>query len=256
MGHTGRNREWVQLRTLHRATVLVILPCNAAASVGNYFRAEVYRESGWNTWREADVQLRDLREAGRVAFAAVDSAILETARDDPRGAIVLETEMDRAKSPDGQDWGAPCWRWFRPTRTGRWTRLERLTDALVRGVRRVDALGVEQVLAVVNPRGYFLALAAAVAQSERRGRWVLCRPPAHPRFLARAVGAVTPLVRAAAAGVALPGGVYPIPTLWSALQDEARRYVEPVPPPWQQWSRLPAAADAQRRWETLRAAAR
>ena len=37
--------------------------------------------------------------------AAVDSSILETAPDDPRGAIVLETEMDRAASPDGEDWG-------------------------------------------------------------------------------------------------------------------------------------------------------
>jgi len=74
--------------------------------VGNYSRAEVYRASGWNTWREADDLLRDLREQGRVAFAAIDSSILETTPEDPRGAIVLETEMERAKSPDGEDWGA------------------------------------------------------------------------------------------------------------------------------------------------------
>jgi hypothetical protein len=86
--------------------------------VGNYFRAEVYRESGWNTWREADSLLRDLREEGRVAFAAVDSSILETAPEDPRGAIVLETEMHRATSPDGEDWGAPSWRWIQPTASG------------------------------------------------------------------------------------------------------------------------------------------
>ncbi len=33
-------RPWIQLRTLHTAQVLLILPCNAAARVGNYFRAE------------------------------------------------------------------------------------------------------------------------------------------------------------------------------------------------------------------------
>ena len=144
MKPTRTHQPWVQLRTLARARVLLILPCNAAACVGNYFRAEVYRKSGWNTWREADALLRDLREQGRVAFGAVDSSILETAPDDPRGAIVLETEMERAKSPDGEDWGAPSWRWFRPTTAGRWTALENLTDALVRGVRRVEGLGIPQ----------------------------------------------------------------------------------------------------------------
>jgi len=33
-------RPWIQLRDLRRAQVLLILPCNAAACVGNYFRAE------------------------------------------------------------------------------------------------------------------------------------------------------------------------------------------------------------------------
>ena len=100
-------QPWVQLRSIERAHVLLILPCNGAACVGNYFRADVYQKSAWNTWREADFLLRNLREEGRIAFAAVDSSILEKAPDDPRGAIVLETEMDRAKSPDGEDWGAP-----------------------------------------------------------------------------------------------------------------------------------------------------
>ena len=162
--------RWIQLRTLERARVLLVLPCNAAACVGNYFRAEVYRDSGWNTWREPDYLLRDLREQGRVAFAAVDSSILETAPDDPRGAIALETEMERAQSPDGEDWGAPSWRWFRPTPAGHWPTLTRLTGALVCGVRRIQTLGFSQVITLVNPRGYFLALAAAVGLSGLRDR--------------------------------------------------------------------------------------
>jgi hypothetical protein len=67
----------------------------------------VYCKTGQNTWREADALLQDLRGKGRVAFAAVDSSILETAPDDSRGAIVLETEMNRARNPEGEDWGAP-----------------------------------------------------------------------------------------------------------------------------------------------------
>jgi len=234
-------RPWVQLHNLRRAQVLLIQPCNAAACVGNYFQAEVYRKSGWNTWREADSLLRDLREEGKVAFAAVDSSILETAPDDPRGAIVLETEMERAKSPDGGDWGAPSWRWFRPTRTGRWTALENLTEALVRAVRRVEGLGVPHVIALVNPRGYFLALAAAVAECGLLDRWVLFHVPAHPRHLLKAVREVAPIVRAAAVGTKLAGGIYPIPALLRSLRRETRRYREPLPPRWRAWGKVPKA---------------
>jgi hypothetical protein len=77
----------VQRQDLRQVEVLLILPCNAAGCVGKYFRAEVYRKSGWNAWREADALLRDLRKEGRVAFAAVGSSILETAPDDPRAAL-------------------------------------------------------------------------------------------------------------------------------------------------------------------------
>jgi hypothetical protein len=225
-------QPWVQLRTLDRAEVLLILPCNAAACVGNYFRAEVYRRSRWNTWREADFLLRDLREQGRVAFGAVDSSILQTAPDDPRGAIVLETEMERAKSLDGEDWGAPSWRWFRPTKAGQWTALEELTDALVPAVRRVDGLGIPYVIALVNPRAYFLALAAAVSECAMLDRWVLFRIPAHPRYLQHAVRTVVPLVQHTIAGARMPGGIVGVRTLLPALRGECARYRDPLPARW------------------------
>ena len=37
--------------------------------------------------------------------------------------------MERAKSPDGEDWGASSWRWFRPTKAGRWTALALIRTA-------------------------------------------------------------------------------------------------------------------------------
>ncbi|HEX7549389.1 MAG TPA: hypothetical protein VF579_02325 [Candidatus Methylomirabilis sp.] len=239
MSRTMPGHRWVELRSLSHAWILLILPCNAAACVGNYFRAEVYRESGWNTWREADYLLRDLREQGRVAFAAVDSSILETAPEDPRGAIVLETEMDRATSPDGEDWGAPSWRWFRPTRAGRWTALETLTKALVRGVRRIEALGFPQIIALVNSRGYFLALAAAVAECGLMDRWTLFRVPAHPRYLGQAVRVIVPVIRHAVEGARMPGGIVGIPALLPALRREAAQYREPLPPRWRPWAEPP-----------------
>ncbi len=40
---------WIQLLSLRKAQVLLILSCNAAACIGNYFRAETYTKKGWNT---------------------------------------------------------------------------------------------------------------------------------------------------------------------------------------------------------------
>ena len=249
------NRPWIQLRDLRNARVLLILPCNAAACVGNYFRAEVYRKTGWNTWREADLLLQDLRKAGRVAFAAVDSSILETAQNDPRGAIVLETEMHRARNPEGEDWGSPSWRWFRPTRAGHWTQLEVLTEALVKGVRRIEELGFSHVLALVNPRAYFLALAAAGDRCRVLDRWVLFRTPAHPRFLLRALREVVPFVRAVDVGAELPGGIYPIPNLYPALRGEAGGYRDPLPVLSRALAQLPGMHAVGRRWAKLARAA-
>ncbi|MBU4304828.1 MAG: hypothetical protein KJ893_04290 [Candidatus Omnitrophica bacterium] len=154
---------WTQLHDFKKAQALLILPCNAGACIGNYFKAESSGGKEWNAcWREADLVLREFREKRQVAFAAVDSCTLETELNSKKGAIVFETEMDRVKNPTGKDWGAPCWRWFRPTLAGNWEYLEELTNALVKGVLRVDSMGFSQVFAVVNPRGYFLSLAAAV----------------------------------------------------------------------------------------------
>ncbi len=243
--------SWVQLRSLAHAEVLLILPCNAAACVGNYFRAEAYRKSGWNTWREADAQLRDLRLAGRVALAAVDSSILETAPDDPRGAIVLETEMDRARNPDGEDWGAPSWRWFRPTRSGRWTALEELNEALVRGVRRIKSLHIPRVISLVNPRGYFLALAAAVAECGLLDRWILFHTSAHPRHLLRGIREIAPIIRLIAQGVCHVGGICAIPALQPALRVETYQYRDRLPPRWRRWGRVPTLSMAQKAWSAL-----
>jgi hypothetical protein len=162
----------------------------------------------------------------------------------------LETEMERVTSPDGEDWGAPSWRWFRPTRAGRWTALARLTEALERGVRRIESLHVPHVIALVNPRAYFLALAAAVAECGLLDRWILFRAPAHPRHLIVAIREVAPLVRSAA-GMELAGGIYPIPTLLPAIRHESQLYRDAPPPRWRSWGRLPEVRRAQIHWATL-----
>ena len=243
--------SWVQVHDFRDARALFLLPCNAAACVGDYFRAEVYSKRGWNTWRDADAGLRDLRERGRVGFAAVDSSTLDTAPEDPRGAIVLETEMHRAANPSGEDWGAPSWRWFRPTRSGRWKALEELTEALGKGVLRVHGMGIPNVLALVNPRAYFLALAAAVEECHLSKKWVLFRVPAHPRHLIPAVREVVPVVRAVAGGAMIEGGIYHVPSLYCCLQEEEKHYRHSLPDRWGKHNVQPAISEVRKKWKMM-----
>lgn len=246
-------KSWVQLIDYRATRTIFILPCNAAACVGNYFRAEIYSKRGWNTWREADANLHDLRKKGRVGLAAVDSSTLETDPGDPRGAIVLETEMRRASNPTGEDWGAPSWRWFRPTKSGQWKNLDDLTDALVKGVRRVDGMGIENVFALINPRAYFLALAAAVNECGLREKWILFRIPAHPRHLIPAVKEVVPMIRAITVGEGkLNGGIYHIPKLYPFLKSEEAAYSHKLPKRWESYGILPKYNEVKITWASTK----
>jgi len=242
---------WTQLRNFKKARVLLILPCNAAACVGNYFRAEVYTKKGWNTWREADFRLSALRSEGRVALAAVDSSTLETEPKGSKGAIVFETEMERPKNPTGKDWGAPDWRWFKPTKAGNCEYLETLTEALVKGIRRVDKMRFSKVFAIVNPRGYFLSLAAALGKCGLLNDWVVFRVPSHPRHLLSAVRQTAPFVRAAVEGRKIKGGIYPIPDLYPFMKQENKAYKDSIPDPWQKYSNLPSISKAKTQWLSL-----
>jgi len=244
-------KSWIQIKDISEANTLLILPCNAAACIGNYFNAEYYSKKKWNTWREADLNLRDLREKGKVAFAAVDSVTLETQPDDPRGALVLETEMDRVKNEEGEDWGAPSWKWFRPTPSGKWNYLEELTAELVKGVKRVESLGFERVVTLVNPCGYFFALAAAIEKCGLSGKWLQFRVPAHPRYLLEAVREVAPIVKDLADGKKVRGGIYPIPRLYPALVKESKLYKDKLPVVWRQFGRVQSVSDVKLKWKTL-----
>jgi len=246
--------SWIQLHDFKKAKVLLILPCNAAACIGNYFKAEYYSKKKWNTWREADLLLKDLRLKGQVGFAAVDSATLETKPVDSRGAIVLETEMDRVRNEEGEDWGAPSWRWFRPNSRGKWTYLEELTEALVIGVRRIDSMGFKKVLALVNPKGYFLSLAAAVNKCGLSDSWILFRPPAHPRYLLPSVKEIVPFVQSAVNGQNLQGGIYPIPEIpehYPRLKKESLHYKDSLPNRWQKFDRPLNLSRVNKRWSSL-----
>jgi hypothetical protein len=187
---------------------LLILPCNAGACTGDYFNADSKRKP-WNSlWREADLTFRDLRSKGRLALAAVDSSTLETEPNGSKGAIVFEIEMDRVKNSNGEDWGAPSWRWFKPTRSGRNEYFDALTEALVKGIRRVESMSFARVFVLVNPQGYFLSLATALDRCRLLDKWTLFRVPPHPCYLLPAFRKIVPFMKTVMNGRKFKGGIY------------------------------------------------
>jgi hypothetical protein len=125
------------------------------------------------------------------------------------------------------------------------------TDAVIRGVRRVSEFGIDNVIALVNPRAYYLALAAAVAECNLLEKWILFRVPAHPHHLIPAVKEVAPFVRAVANGARIKGGIYNVPPLFPFLQEEDKKYRHILPERWKEYGRLPKFSEVKEQWRTL-----
>lgn len=113
-------------------------------------------------------------------------------------------------------------------------------------------MGFSQVFALVNPRGYFLSLAAAVDKCGLLNKWVLFRVPSHPRHLLSAVQQMTPFVYAASEGKKLKGGIYSIPALYPFLQKENKAYKDSLPKPWQKYSGLSGIDEVKAQWQILK----
>jgi len=109
-------------------------------------------------------------------------------------------------------------------------------------------MGFSQVFALVNPRGYFFSLAAAVDKCGLLNKWILFRVPSHPRHLLSAVRQVTPFVRVAAKGKKLKGGIYPIPALYPFMQKEKKVYKGVLLRPWQKYCSLSNIGEIKTRW--------
>jgi len=112
-------------------------------------------------------------------------------------------------------------------------------------------MGFSQVLTLVNPRAYFLALTAAVIECGLLDSWVIFRSPAHPRYLINSVRQIAPFVRAAAEGSNIKSGIYPIPDTYPILQQDERTYRHILPNPWKRCNQVPSIHEVKKRWASL-----
>jgi hypothetical protein len=113
-------------------------------------------------------------------------------------------------------------------------------------------MGIQNVVALINPRAYFLALAAALNECDLLKKWILFRMPAHPRHLIPAVREVVPIIRAITVGeVKLNGGIYHIPTLYLFLKSEEAAYRDKLPNRWGAYGKLPGFNEVEKTWTSI-----
>jgi hypothetical protein len=113
-------------------------------------------------------------------------------------------------------------------------------------------MGIQNVVALINPRAYFLALAAAVNECDLQKKWILFRMPAHPRHLIPAVGEVAPMIRAITVGEGrMNGGIYHIPKLYPFLESEEAAYRDKLPNRWGPYGKLPGFKEVEKTWTSV-----
>lgn len=224
--------NWAQLTRDEKAEVLLILPCNDGAAHGNYFVPLNPRNKNWNAWREADKLLAVLREEKRVMFAAVDSSILEI-EDDGKGALVSEYEMERVINPEGEDWGSPTWRWFNPKNPSGLEYLTMLTESLKTALSRTTIFS--KIFAVVNPRGYFLSLAAAVHEQSLLGRIMMLEMPVHPNNLKEAITLISSFIQRYISEGYFQEGIISHAFLQQRIAKESTAWKLNLPERWHYW---------------------
>jgi len=225
--------DWAQLRRDDKSDVLLILPCNDGAANGNYFIPLNPGKESWNVWREADNLLYVLRKDKKVMFAAVDSSTLEVEGEDGKGALVFEYEMKRVINPEGEDWGSPSWRWFNPNNPNGLEYLATLTESLKKALSRINTFS--KIFAVVNPRGYFLSLAAALHEQSLFSKTMMLEMPVHPNNLKAAITLISSFIQRYFSEGYFQGGIISHPVLVQRIAKESTVWKQNLPERWHYW---------------------
>jgi len=162
-------------------------------------------------------------------FAAVDSSTLEV-EDDGKGALVFEYEMERVINPEGEDWGSPTWRWFNPKYSSGLIELVSLTESLKKALSRSTQF--KKLFAVVNPRGYFLSLAAALHELSLFSKTMMLEVPVHPNNLKASVKIISSFIQRYFSEGYFQGGIILHPGLLQRIAKELKSWKQNLPERW------------------------
>lgn len=135
--------------------ILLVLPCNAGASKGNYFESGRFPYYA-NNWRKADTWLRNLRKD--IYFAAHSS--VEFYFPDGNGAFVFEHENQRVCSTD--DKGVPYMKEFSYSDKSLFY-IPKMVKDLEKGLdRAVNQYKFKKVICIDTPLAYKTSFYKAV----------------------------------------------------------------------------------------------
>lgn len=135
--------------------VLLILPCNAGASKGNYFEAGTFPYLN-NNWRKADKWLRNLRTD---IYIAAHSSV-EFYFPDGNGAFVFEHENHRVCSSD--DKGVPVMSEFSYYDQNLFY-IPKMVNDLKKGFdRALNQYNFEKIIIIETPLAYKTSMAKAI----------------------------------------------------------------------------------------------
>ena len=165
-------------------------------------------------------------------FADVDSSTLEV-EEDGKGALVFEYEMERVINPEGEDWGSPTWRWFNPKNPSGLEYLITLTESLEKALSRTNTFS--KIFAVVNPRGYFLSLAAALQEQSLLDKTMMLEMPVHPNNLKLAVTIISSFIQRYFSEGYFQGGIISHPSLRQRISKESTVWKKNLPERWHHW---------------------
>lgn len=141
--------------------ILLVLPCNAGASKGNYFESGRFPYYA-NNWRKSDTWLRNLRD--QIYFAAHSS--VEFYFPDGNGAFVFEHENQRVCSTD--DKGVPYMKEFSYDDKSQFY-IPKMVKDLEHGLNRaINDYKFEKIICINTPLAYKTAFYKAV---ENLGLW-------------------------------------------------------------------------------------
>jgi hypothetical protein len=82
-------------------------------------------------------------------------------------------------------------------------------------------------------------------------KWILFRIPAHPRHLLPALRQIVPIVRAAADGKELKGGINAVPALYPFLEKESKLYKDSLPESWEKHNKLIRFNSVKKKWHFM-----
>jgi len=168
--------------------VLIVLPCNSGAYIGNYWSK--------NNWKAVGKRLENLRE--HINYAAVDC--IRAFHIDGKG-LVHEKENSIVKGYDEH----PSWHKFDPKIHGT-KKLDQLKDAIKSSLEEI--IPYEHIFALLSPRAYKICFTLAIREERLMDKTTILDIGESPAYYNKGVLDLEEIVKDYQKGDKIPTGLF------------------------------------------------